>query len=78
MTAFEKEMTEGLSEIKANIEAIKEALDKDYHALHGNGSPGLVQRVTELEHNWRWIKWLAGVIGAGVAYFVTNIKELIK
>lgn len=78
MTAFEKEMTEGLSEIKANIKEIKKALDKDYHALHGNGSPGLIHRVTVLEHNIKWIKWIVGAIGTGIGIVGTNLKEWVK
>ena len=78
MTEFEEKMTAGLTEIKANIESIKEALDKDYHALHGNGHPGLIHRVTVLEHNMKWIKWIVGAIGTGIGLVGATFKDWVK
>ena len=71
-------MTAGLAELKKKIEEIHEALSKDYKVLHGNGSPGLIHRVTVLEHNWGWVKWLAGIIGAGIGIVAANLKEWVK
>ena len=78
MTEFETKMTVGLAELKSKIEEIKEALDKDYHALHGNGHPGLIHRVTVLEHNMKWIKWIVGAIGTGIGIVAANLKEWMK
>ena len=56
MTEFETRVTESLAKLESKIEEIQGALSKDYKALHGNGSPGLIHRVTVLEHNMKWIK----------------------
>ena len=52
MTQFERDVTTQLGKLSEGIKAIQDALDKDYHHLHGNGSPGLIERVKELE-DWR-------------------------
>ena len=75
---FEKEVIEKLTALNTKLDAVNEALGKDYKVLHGNGKPGLIERVTLLEHNWAWIKWLAGIIGAGIGIAVTQFKEWIK
>lgn len=41
-----------LVRIDEQIEEINKALERDYHALHGNGHPGLVSRVQKLE-DWQ-------------------------
>lgn len=78
MTAFEKEVTEALAELKKEIQYIKEHLQNDYKALHGNGVPGLIQRVSILEHNTKWIKYLIGLVTAGLGYLASNLKDQIK
>lgn len=62
MTKFEREVIERLTKIEERLTQVGE----DHKILHGNGQPGLIQRMTVLEHNWRWVRWLSGVIGAGV------------
>ena len=52
MTQFEQDVTRQLGELSAGIKAIQDALDRDYNHLHGNGKPGLLDRVKELE-DWR-------------------------
>ena len=42
MTAFEKEVIDRLGRIETK-------LDADYRALHGNGRPGVIDRVSDLE-----------------------------
>lgn len=78
MTEFETKMTVGLAELKSKIEEIQGDLKRDYKVLHGNGSPGLIHRVTVLEHNMKWIKWIVGAIGTGIGIVGTNLKEWIK
>lgn len=78
MTQFEQDVIERLTKLNAKLEEVQKALSKDYKALHGNGHPGLIERVTLLEHNWGWIKWLAGIIGAGIGIVATNLKDWIK
>ncbi|MBR0422942.1 MAG: hypothetical protein IJI85_10255 [Clostridia bacterium] len=75
MTGSEKEVIDRLARIESAIEDIKEALKRDYHLLHGNGRPGLEHRVGALELNWRWVKWLAGVIGAGVGFIASFLTK---
>ena len=71
MTGFENDVISKLSKLEAAMEEIKGALTRDYKVLHGNGRPGLVHRVSVLELNWRWVKYLAGAIGAGVGFCVS-------
>ena len=71
MTDFENDVISKLTKLEASMEAIKGALTRDYKVLHGNGQPGLVHRVSVLELNWRWVKYLAGVIGAGVGFCIS-------
>ena len=72
MTNFEREVIEKLTQLQADVDHIKSDLKEDYRVLYGNGQPGLISRVRDLEANWRWIKWVAGAIAAGVG-FLTNI-----
>lgn len=46
MTQFEKEVIDRLGRIETK-------LDTDYRTLHGNGKPGLVDEVDDLEHRVR-------------------------
>ena len=66
MTKFEHDVIDRLSRIEADLKSVHTDLKEDYKILHGNGHPGLIHRLTVLEHNWRWVRWLSGVIGAGV------------
>ena len=75
MTGTEKDVIDRLARIESAIDDIKEALKRDYRLLHGNGHPGLEHRVGALELNWRWVKWLAGIIGAGVGYLASFITK---
>lgn len=75
MNGIDKEVIERLTRIEGAIDDIKEALKRDYKLLHGNGQPGLEHRVGALELNWRWVKWLAGVIGAGVGFIASFLTK---
>lgn len=75
MTGSEKEVIERLTRIETTLGKIEEALKRDFTVLHGNGQPGLVHRVGVLELNWRWVKWLAGVIGAGVGFLLSFFSK---
>ena len=68
MTKFEQDVISGLARLENEVKGIKEALERDRVILHGNGRPGLLHRVAALELNWRWVKYLAGVIGASAGY----------
>lgn len=71
MTDFEEKVIYSLAELKQAVKDVNEKLDNDYRALHGNGHPGLLDRMTVLEHNWRWVKWLAGLAGAGAGILLS-------
>ena len=75
MTHFESDVIDRLARMESAIEEIRGALGRDYKVIHGNGTPGLIHRVSALELNWRWIKWLAGVIGAGVGFLASFITK---
>ena len=38
-----------LARMDGRLGGIEDALKRDYHALHGNGQPGLIERITRLE-----------------------------
>ncbi len=70
MTSFEKEVIERLSRIE-------ERLQNDYHALHGNGKPGILEtvqnitsRLTVLETKEKAKQNHTGIFAAVVAYLV--------
>lgn len=75
MTKFEQDVISGLARLENEVKGIKEALERDRVILHGNGRPGLLHRVGALELNWRWVKWLAGVIGAGVGFLASFLTK---
>ena len=75
MSGADKEVIERLTRIETTLGEIEKALKRDYTVLHGNGQPGLVHRVGVLELNWRWVKWLAGVIGAGVGFLASYFTK---
>ena len=68
-----------LSDIEKNISAIETKLENDFREIHGNGQPGLVQKVADLEKEVAMMKkedktkndlllWILN----GVAWFVTT------
>lgn len=70
MTGFEKEVIERLARIE-------ERLTHDYHALHGNGKPGILetvqnitQRVDRLESSQKEQSKHTGMIAAVIAWIV--------
>ena len=67
MNKFEQDVIDRLARIEGHIEDVQGSLDRDYHILHGNGRPGLVDRVTALETNQKakenHVGFFAGVIG---------------
>ena len=58
-TSFEKEVIERLTSIEVK-------LDADYRALHGNGKPGLLDRVNKLENSM----YAGGIMYRAVVSFV--------
>jgi len=38
-----------LGKIEGKISSIEDKLENDYHELHGNGQPGLIHKVNELQ-----------------------------
>lgn len=66
MSEFERDVIDRLGRIETK-------LDNDFHTLHGNGQPGLLARVDELEREMllitskkHWIKeWLGWIFAVG-------------
>ena len=63
-TAFEKEVIERLTSIEVK-------LDADYRALHGNGKPGLLDRVNKLENSMYAGGMLYRAVVSVVAWIIT-------
>lgn len=70
---FQHEVIERLTELRGDVKTIKSNLAEDYKILHGNGQPGLISRITVIENNWGWMKWLAGTIGAIIGFVASTI-----
>jgi len=64
-------LIEKITGLDGKIEAIRTVVNDDHKALHGNGQPGLIERMTRVETKIALIASLAGVLGSAVV-------ELIK
>lgn len=68
VSEFEKDVIDRLGRIETK-------LDNDFHALHGNGKPGLIEKVADLEvkvnliiQKSKWYKdWLGWIVATGIA-----------
>ena len=74
---FQQEVIERLTELRGDVKTIKSNLAEDYKILHGNGQPGLISRITVIENNWGWMKWLAGTIGAIIGAIIGVVASTI-
>lgn len=86
MTQFEKDvfarfdsLKDSISELEKSVVEIKDHLDADYSALHGNGKPGLLvehqnleKRVHALEIKLSTQSGIAGKIVIALAWLVTT------
>lgn len=86
MTQFEKDvfarfdaLKDSISELEKSVVEIKDHLDADYSALHGNGKPGLLvehqnleKRVHTLEIKLNTQSGIAGKIVIALAWLVTT------
>lgn len=64
-------LTEKITALDGKIEAIRTIVNDDHKTIHGNGQPGLVQRITSLETKVAVAAALAGLGGS-------LILELLK
>jgi cytolysin (calcineurin-like family phosphatase) len=71
MTDHELATQKMLTRLAADIAALKTLAEQTRHDLHGNGRPGLLDRVTRLETKVGMVAGVAGVIASLLA-------ELIK
>ena len=86
MTQFEKDvfarfdsLKDSISELEKSVVEIKDHLDADYSALHGNGKPGLLaehqnleKRVHTLEIKLNTQSGIVGKIVIALAWLVTT------
>ena len=86
MTQFEKDvfarfdaLKDSISELEKSVVELKDHLDADYSALHGNGKPGLLaehsdleKRVHALEIKLNTQSGIAGKIILAAAWLVTT------
>ncbi len=68
-----------LKSIERKIEDIKDALERDFKTLYGNGHPGLLVRMAQMEtwqkgHSDAW-KWIISTIVAVAAVAVAALKR---
>lgn len=71
-------------QIYADIQVIKNNLENDYKAIHGNGKPGLLADVAELQKELAVIKakqswWGSAIAGwlSVIAFIITTIISII-
>ena len=74
---FQQDVLERLTELRGDVKTIKSNLAEGYKILHGNGQPGLISRITVIENNWGWMKWLAGTIGAIIGAIIGVVASTI-
>ncbi len=74
-TKFETEVLERLSRIEEQNKTQFKRIETIEKAVIGNGQPGLLTRVANLEVNWRWVKYLAGIVGAGIGYVFAHFTK---
>lgn len=75
MNDFQQEVIDRLGRIEEQNKTLFNRITVMEKAMNGNGQPGLLTRVASLELNWRWAKWLTGVIGAGVGYVIAHFTK---
>lgn len=73
------EIREALKRIESQLGEIKEALDRDFKALYGNGHAGLLSRMSAMEtwqkgHSDVW-KWIVSTVIAVAAVAVAALKR---
>lgn len=71
-------------DIYADVREIKTKLESDYRALYGNGQPGLVAKVANIEQDVAVIKakqswWGSAIAGwlSVIAFIITTIISII-
>ena len=69
MTDTEKEL---LIRIDERTKDIQEALARDYKLLHGNGQPGLLERVQKLENMHQNENTMLKKYGSVIAWLITT------
>ena len=86
MTQFEKDvfarfdsLKDSIADLEKSVVELKDHLDADYSALHGNGKPGLIanhqdleKRVHALEIKFNTQSGIAGKIVIAIAWLVTT------
>lgn len=75
MTDFQQEVIDRLGRIEEQNKTLFNRITVMEKAMNGNGQPGLLTRVAALELNWRWIKWLAGAVGAGIGFLASMLYK---
>lgn len=73
LQTFQQEVIERLTELRGDVKTIKSNLAEDYKILHGNGQPGLISRMTVIENNWGWMRWLAGILGGIIGFILPTV-----
>ena len=73
------ELREAFKGVRKELADIKEALRRDFSALHGNGHPGLLARMAAMEtwqkgHSDAW-KWIISTIIAAAAVAVAWLQK---
>jgi hypothetical protein len=72
----DKERDTMLIRMDEKIKEIHKALERDYKCLHGNGQPGLIQRVQQLENYHSNENSFIRRFGAVIAWIATTALAL--
>lgn len=71
MTHDELATQKMFTSIEGKLGRIEALLETDHKAIHGNGQPGLIERVSKLETK-------VGIIAAGAGILCSVVAEVIK
>lgn len=71
MTPDELATQKMLTSLATDIAEIKTIVKQDHKTIHGNGQPGLIERVSKLETK-------VGIIAAGAGILCSVVAEVIK
>ena len=72
-----EELGRQLGRIEAKLESIDNSLQNDYRHLHGNGQPGLLTRVQQLEDLHKNENQITKKIGIVAAWLVNAVIATI-
>ena len=73
MTPDELATQKMLTSLASDVSALKALTEQLLKAIHGNGQPGLIERVAKLETKVAVVAGLAGIFASAIAEVVKSL-----